>query len=421
MPWRKYRSKTGKYGYTYYIARGIQVRCDSRKKWTVFIERDGKRINKTIGTGREGLAKAVKAAEAIKTEMNSMKIAQPRNTPDSLPVFTDFAGQWLDLNAKRWDPMTYERYEEILRLHILPHECFEKSIDKVGRKDIKEHLRKLYKDRSPATVESVHAVISGIFNEAIDDETIDANPATGLLKKILPPKLQRDVKDPQPFTLEERNLFLGQAEASCTLTEQLVLKAMAHAGLRLGEALAMRACHFDPRKMIYRVAESFKRQRFSKPKFGKVRHVDLPDFLSEELFDYTAHLKKEGLKKGRGGKVDLLFVDPEKSDDFPYSQRKIQGLVKRVCKGCGLDLRNPHDLMHTYATIMLMAHQSPGYVQKQLGHSSISITMDIYCHWIPGEGRSGLEKALLGEGAVRDRVRKSHIIAYDKKATSVSN
>jgi hypothetical protein len=45
---------------------------------------------------------------------------------------------------------------------------------------------------------------------------------------------------------------------------------------------------------------------------------------------------------------------------------------------------------------MLMAHQSPAYVQRQLGHSSISITVDTYGHWIPGEGRHGLEEALLG-------------------------
>jgi integrase len=415
MPWRKYNPKPGKHGSIYYIDKGVQVRCDSRKKWTVFIERNGKRINKTIGTGREGLTKAIKAAETIATEIDTMEIAQTKEQPAPLPTFVDFAGQWLDLNAKRWDPLTHERYEAILRLHIRPFECFNKTIDEVGRKDIKDHLRRLYKNRSPATVESVHAVISGIFNEAIDDESLGANPATGLLKKILPPKQQRDVKDSDPFTLEERDLFLAQAETSCAWAEQLILKVMAHAGLRLGETLAMRVCHFDPHKMTYRVAESYKERRFSKPKFGKPRHVDLPDFLSEELSAYLAHLRKVVLKSGKGGRVDLLFLDGEKNDSWPYSQRKIQGLVKRVCKGCGLRARNPHDLRHTYATIMLMAHQSPGYVQKQLGHSSISITMDIYCHWIPGEGRSGLEAALLGDGRVRNRVRQSHIIAYKKK------
>jgi integrase len=67
-----------------------------------------------------------------------------------------------------------------------------------------------------------------------------------------------------------------------------------------------------------------------------------------------------------------------------------------VCKAAGLETRNPHDLRHTYATILLMAGMSPAYVQRQLGHSSISITVDIYGHWVPGEGRAGLEAALAG-------------------------
>jgi integrase len=67
--------------------------------------------------------------------------------------------------------------------------------------------------------------------------------------------------------------------------------------------------------------------------------------------------------------------------------------------------------------IPLMAHQSPGYVQKQLGHSSISITMDIYCHWIPGEGRGGLEEALSAKKVVPNRVQNLHIFAYNKKRT----
>ena len=33
----------------------------------------------------------------------------------------------------------------------------------------------------------------------------------------------------------------------------------------------------------------------------------------------------------------------------PYSQRKIQALVEKVCKMAGLRVRNPHDLHHAYA------------------------------------------------------------------------
>ena len=77
----------------------------------------------------------------------------------------------------------------------------------------------------------------------------------------------------------------------------------------------------------------------------------------------------------------------------------IQRAMQRACKAARLRVRNPHDLRHTYATMLLMDHYSPAYVQKQLGHSSISITVDIYGHWIPGEGKKDLTKTLRGPKA----------------------
>ncbi len=72
----------------------------------------------------------------------------------------------------------------------------------------------------------------------------------------------------------------------------------------------------------------------------------------------------------------------------------IQRAMETACKAARLRRRNPHDLRHSYATLLLMNHISPAYVQKQLGHSSISITVDLYGHWIPGEGKKDLGKAL---------------------------
>ena len=59
-----------------------------------------------------------------------------------------------------------------------------------------------------------------------------------------------------------------------------------------------------------------------------------------------------------------------------------------------LRTRSPHDLRHTYATLLLMDHYSPAYVQKQLCHHSISMTVDIYGHWVPGEGKKDLTQNL---------------------------
>ncbi len=246
-------------------------------------------------------------------------------------------------------------------------------------------------------------MISGIFNEAIDEEIINANPSAGILKTILPPKHQRHLKPAEPFTLKERDRFLARAESIASRSEAMVLKVMAFAGLRLGEALAMRREHFNREGRTYFVCEGYKNHRFGRPKVGKSRLVDLLDFLVAELDAHIRALRKEALKAGRGGVVDLMFPDPDEGFRWLYSQRDIQYLMKRVSKAAGLRIRNPHDLRHTYASILLMAHESPGYVQRQLGYSSILITMDIYCHWIPGEGRKILEAALRGpKSAVSD-------------------
>ena len=412
MPWRKYTPKDGKYGPIYHISQGVQVRSDARGKWTIFIEREGERKNKTIGAGRESLSKAIKAAEAMVIQFDrfnqlakTMAVEPKTNTPG----FKAYSEAWLEDNMGRWDTFTYQRYEGILRLHIWPYDEFKGRIDEVTRKVIKKRLQALKKTHSSATVELVHGVLHGIFEEAVDDEDIgiEANPATRLLKKILPPKNKRNVNEAAPFDLEERDRFLDYADKTFTWTERLILKVMVYAGLRLGEVLAMRLRHLDPVKMMYHISESYKQHRFGLPKKGKKRLVDFPEFLIEELNRYIVHLKKLRLKAGNGGGVDLLFVDPKENGCWPYSQRKVQGLMKRVCNGAKLSIRNPHDLRHTYASILLMSHQSPAYVQNQLGHSSITITVDIYGHWIPGQGREGLEEALTGG--------KSHISAYKEK------
>jgi len=417
VPWRKYKCKKGKHGKTYLIAKGVWVRIRKNQdgKWLVFIDKNGYRKNKTVGFGKKGLKKAIMAAEAVAKNLDTLCPPEPadRNEASKLK-FVDYAKQWRESNERRWDEFTVERYEQIWRLHIKPHACFNKPIDQVTRKDIKSNLFALLKRRAPKTVEAVHAVISSVFNEAIDDGLCEANPTHLLLRRILPPKNRRDLKDPDPFTIEDRDLFEDTAQRISTWKEQMLLKVMAHAGLRLGEALVMRREYFDPERKTFTVCQSYKRHTFKKPKGGKTRVVDLPDYLVEELDEYIRHLKKERLKTGRGGEVDLLFEDPEEpSGPFPLSQRKAQRLVQRVCKAAGLRIRNPHDLRHTYATITLMAHMSPAYVQRQLGHSSISITVDRYCHWIPGEGRGDLEGAL--RGRVRKPNPKSHIIAYNKK------
>lgn len=108
-----------------------------------------------------------------------------------------------------------------------------------------------------------------------------------------------------------------------------------------------------------------------------------------KLDTHIKKLKKESLTTG----VLPHYLFPG------ITQRMVQGALRRACMAVRLRVRSPHDLRHTYATLLLMDHYSPAYVQKQLGHHSISMTVDIYGHWIPGEGKKDLTKTLRGPKA----------------------
>ena len=56
----------------------------------------------------------------------------------------------------------------------------------------------------------------------------------------------------------------------------------------------------------------------------------------------------------------------------------------RLVRRLGLHGVRLHDARHTHASLMLAQNVHPKIVQERLGHSSISITLDLYSHAMPG-------------------------------------
>src|SRR5882724_11229465 len=64
--------------------------------------------------------------------------------------------------------------------------------------------------------------------------------------------------------------------------------------------------------------------------------------------------------------------------------RSAARLALKVLKAAGLPLHfSPHRLRHTFASLLLQQGESPAYVQRQLGHASIQLTVDTYGKWLP--------------------------------------
>ena len=123
--------------------------------------------------------------------------------------------------------------------------------------------------------------------------------------------------------------------------------------------------NLDVRNLQYNVTETTRQGRFGPPKSGK-RLIDLDLPLVAKLEAHIKKRRKESLAAG----VQVHYLFPG------ITPRMVQGAMRRACLAARLRIRSPHDLRHTYATILLMAHISPAYVQRQLGHHSISMTVD---------------------------------------------
>lgn len=62
----------------------------------------------------------------------------------------------------------------------------------------------------------------------------------------------------------------------------------------------------------------------------------------------------------------------------------VSGRFERIVRGLRLPLIRLHDLRHTHATLALAAGVHPKVIQERLGHSSITMTLDLYPHAVPG-------------------------------------
>jgi len=391
----EYPIKEGKYGSIYIIADGLRVTQTKYGSWQLSLKHGRLRKRRNF-SGEGALDRALKAGELLAAKLEIM----PNGKKSSVKNFSQVSEEWLASNSKRWTEGTYERFYTIARDFLNPV-IGEFPIGSVNRNRVKDLLVDVLAIRSPKTVELVHAVISGIFTEAIDRGYTNENPASKLLKKILPAKNKRNQRKPDPFPKADLEKVLSSAWGRLPVPFGLIFEILAYSGMRLGECLAMHIDHLDISNCQYMVSETTRNGRFGLPKTGK-RLIDLPESLILQIEKHVFELRKKAF--GEGKIVDYLFPS--------ITQRLVQRALERACRFAKVRRRRPHDLRHSYATILLMEHYSPVYVQKQLGHHSITMTVDIYGHWIPGEGKKDLDHALRDTVKGHGPREESQINAY---------
>jgi integrase len=165
-------------------------------------------------------------------------------------------------------------------------------------------------------------------------------------------------------------------------------------GLRRGEALALRWADVDVDHGFLSVTRSrshgLRGFEYGEPKTSAGRRrVSLGQTMVAALREHRATQVIVGL--------DGLVFD--RGDGLPLDPDGVTGAFVRLASVAGLPHIRLHSLRHSSASLMLAAGVNAKVVSERLGHSSISVTMDLYSHVAPGiqeDAAERLERAIDG-------------------------
>jgi integrase len=350
----------------------------------IFIDHQGKRKSKKIGRDKR---LAQEAAKKIEAKLVLGDFGLENDEESRIPTFGDYAQSWITVTVPATcKPSTLSDYGGILTNHVLP--VFgKKSIKDINRLMVKKFLmQKAEKGLAPSTVSNMKSAISGVFNLAIDDDVIAANPAHRLGKIFRVKNLQEEI---DPLTREELASLL-QAFRDYYPGHYPLALTIARTGLRLGEAIALKWGDIDFKGRFIIVQRSYSRGKTETPKSGKSRRVDMSKQLTETLIGLRRQRKLDTLKQGWRQMPDWIFINNrgEPLDINNWRKR----VFYRALEKAGLRRIRIHDLRHTYASLLIQAGESLPYVRDQLGHHSISVTVDIYGHLAPEGNKEAVDK-----------------------------
>jgi integrase len=362
---------------------GVKVRA-WKGAWWIFIDHQGRRKAKRVGEGKEGQRAAQLAAEKIQARLvlgDFSLVEEPRPREITLE---EYGHQWLATDvALRLKPATAEKYGAILRKHWLP-ELGKLPLSGITREKVKTILQgKLMEGMKPNMARIMLTVLRACLYAAVEEGRLTGNPAARVGKFIGRARVEVDI-----FIREELTRLLATAAQEMPEAYPLVL-TLARTGLRIGEVLTLQPhdLDFERRKLwVQRTwgsrLKALGEQRINTPKSGRIRRVDMSQQLCEALEAYV----------GTSGGEPFAWLFPGR-EGYPMLPEHFRCLVWiPLLKRAGLRYRKPHTLRHTVASMLIQAGESLAYVKEQLGHSSITITVDAYGHLIPGANKAAVDR-----------------------------
>ena len=359
------------------LPKGIQY-FPEKKVYGIDIHADGQRIRKGNLPNRATAERVLAKLRTVIAEGKYLDKKKIKN-PHFSVVVTEYKG-WAQ-SRKR----SYNTDES--RLKVLMSEFGDKKLADLSPKVVEKFLAKLMEqeDLTPATCNRYRALLSRIFNLAIDWEMFEGrNPITKVSK--FPESSGRE----RVLVGDEKERLLEAAEEPL---KSLIIAAL-YTGCRQGELLQLQWAQVDLNSSVIKILGD-------NTKTGKGRAIPIHPFLrgvllglpsrfqGESVFIYPKTLKP--LRQPKGGSI--------------YLRRAWRQAVERA----GIENFRFHDLRHDFCTNAMRNGIHPKIVQELMGHSS-SIMTDRYTNFSFEETQVAISKLPFSNDdatAIKTSIRKS--------------
>ena len=153
--------------------------------------------------------------------------------------------------------------------------------------------------------------------------------------------------------------------------------------MREGELIGLGWDDIDFVGAFLEVRNNVVRRQETSTKTNRIRRVDLSLQLKAELLKLKETRQLEANLKGQPLQKWVFLT--------PHGNRMTNEVLRKGLYACleaaGLRRIRFHDLRHTFASLLIQQNTNVKYIQQQLGHSSINITLDVYSHLFEGDHR----------------------------------
>ena len=253
---------------------------------------------------------------------------------------------------------------------------------------------------APSTIGVRYSVIRSVLKGAVSDKVISTDPSDGVK---LPKERRTEAAMTIPTTEQVADALTDATEIEPHFNAFVAVAAFA--GLRLGEVAGLQVGDINFLKRTIKINRQIQgngrgKTKVVPPKHGSERTV----YVSEELIKILAkHLEDHALTEDSTHPGELWIFG---TGGWVYQRNNAGHAWRRLRERAGLDDFTLHDLRHFYASALIADGCDVVTVQKALGHSLPSITLNTYSHlWPSAEDKTRAASSRLAQSVLADQAR----------------